>query len=91
MIKMNIYLDNRNKIYRNNNMIVINTNYSGWQLENRNIGFNDIYGIKYFTEDIELNSYYYGLHLLYPYWLTNGDLNDIDIRYATTNLYISSY
>lgn len=71
------------KMYTTPRGVIINTNYSGWQLENKNcFGYNYDSGIKYFTEDLELNSYYYGLNLLYPYWMTNGDLEEIDIRYA---------
>lgn len=75
------YVDKHVQIKPSLCMATINSNYSGAE---RFVLYGDkiYHGIQYFTEDIELNSYYYGLHLLYPYWMSEADLKEMDMRYA---------
>ncbi|RVE54708.1 hypothetical protein evm_000475 [Chilo suppressalis] len=56
----------------------INSNYSGWNMPLHTCDKQ----IKYFTEDIALNSYYYGLQLLHPFWMTNEELDALNPRHA---------
>ncbi|CAH2984060.1 unnamed protein product [Chilo suppressalis] len=71
---MNIY-----QIYDiDNNIIAINANYSQWNGPFDACDKN----IKYFTEDVALNSYYYGLHLLHPFWMSNEELSELNPRHA---------
>lgn len=60
------------------NVISINTNYSNWNSINDNLNEK----IDYFTEDISLNSYYYGVQLLHPFWMSNNELDEINPRHA---------
>ncbi|XP_053610979.1 basic juvenile hormone-suppressible protein 2-like isoform X2 [Plodia interpunctella] len=61
----------------------INTNYSGW---NHPINKCD-QDTNYFREDISLNSYYFGLHLLHPFWMSNEELDAINPRHAEHYLF----
>lgn len=61
-----------------NNFITISANYSGWNLPKNSIQDE----LNYFTEDVFLNSYYLGLHLLHPFWMTNDELDQINPRHA---------
>lgn len=67
-----------NQYYQLHNLIVINTNYSGWNLQ-QNGGDEDL---NYFREDIGLNCYYLGIHLLHPFWMSNEELDEINSRNA---------
>ncbi|KAI8439355.1 hypothetical protein MSG28_013176, partial [Choristoneura fumiferana] len=67
-----------NQYYKNDNIITINTNYSGWNLPLNGCDRE----INYFKEDIALNSYYYGVHLLHPFWMTNDELDQLNPRHA---------
>ncbi|RVE54707.1 hypothetical protein evm_000474 [Chilo suppressalis] len=60
------------------NSIAINTNYSGWNMPPD--ACDKL--IKYYTEDIALNSHYYGLQLLHPFWMTNEELAVFNPRHA---------
>ncbi|CAG9564769.1 unnamed protein product [Danaus chrysippus] len=72
------------QFYRTDDVITINANYSGWNLLNEDC--ND--KLDYFREDIGLNSYYYGVHLQYPFWMNNDELTGIDPKYAEQYYYI---
>ncbi|OWR43053.1 arylphorin subunit alpha [Danaus plexippus plexippus] len=72
------------QFYRSDDVITINANYSGWNLLNEDC--ND--KLDYFREDIGLNSYYYGVHLQYPFWMNNDELTGIDPKYAEQYYYI---
>lgn len=80
-IRLHEYVNKHVQIKPSLYMATINSNYSGAE---RFVLYGDkiYHGIQYFTEDIELNSYYYGLHLLYPYWMSEADLIEMDMRYA---------
>lgn len=69
-----------NQYYKNDDtyVITINTNYSGWNLPLNGCDRE----INYFKEDIALNSYYYGVHLLHPFWMTNDELDQLNPRHA---------
>ncbi|XP_075980273.1 hexamerin 70b-like [Anticarsia gemmatalis] len=67
-----------NQYYKMDDTIIINTNYSGWNLPH-NGGEEEL---NYFREDISLNSYYYGVHLMHPYWLSSRDLDEIHPRHS---------
>lgn len=56
----------------------VNSNYSGWNHPNNGIEKE----INYFREDIGLNTYYMGLHLLHPFWMTNEELDESFPRHA---------
>ncbi|CAK1555808.1 unnamed protein product [Leptosia nina] len=73
-----------NQIFAGNNLVVINTNYSSWNLISEGCEEN----LDYFREDIALNSYYYGVHLQYPFWMSNDELSGVDPRYAERDFYI---
>lgn len=64
--------------YRTDDVLTINSNYSGWNSSSQDCGAE----LNYFREDIGLNSYYYGLHLLHPFWMTNAELDEFDPRHA---------
>ncbi|XP_031764623.2 basic juvenile hormone-suppressible protein 2-like isoform X2 [Galleria mellonella] len=67
------------QIYKNNDHITyINTNYSSWNMP---LDICDI-EVNYFREDIALNSYYYGVHLAHPFWMSNEELDQINSRHA---------
>ncbi|XP_023936945.1 arylphorin subunit alpha-like [Bicyclus anynana] len=72
------------QIFKEQDLVIINTNYSGWNQQN----LNCIDYLDYFRQDIGLNSYYYGMHLLYPFWMSNNELSAIDSRYAEHYYYI---
>lgn len=63
--------------YKNRDTIIINTNYSGWNLP-QNGGDEEL---TYFREDISLNSYYYGVHLMHPYWMFRHKLYTMNARH----------
>lgn len=65
-------------------MVIINTNYSGWNLP-QNGGEDEL---NYFREDISLNSYYYGIHLMHPYWMSSQDLDEIHPRHNEHYYYV---
>ncbi|XP_068617958.1 arylphorin subunit alpha-like [Battus philenor] len=67
-----------NQIFKNGDVIAINTNYSGWNLASN--GCHE--ELNYFREDIGLNSYYYGLQLLHPFWMSNNELEEINSKHA---------
>ncbi|KAI5630688.1 hemocyanin, copper containing domain-containing protein [Phthorimaea operculella] len=67
-----------NQYYKTDKIVSINTNYSGWNLILEECKDK----IDYFTEDISLNAYYYGLHLLHPFWMSNDELDEINPRQA---------
>lgn len=58
--------------------ITINSNYSGWNTPRNGIEEE----INYFREDVGLNSYYLGLHLLHPFWMSNEELDQSFPRHA---------
>jgi hypothetical protein len=64
--------------YIDEDSIAINTNYSGWNIPLHGCDKE----IKYFIEDIALNSYYYGTHLLHPFWMSNAELSEHNPRHA---------
>ncbi|XP_049876510.1 arylphorin subunit alpha-like [Pectinophora gossypiella] len=52
----------------------LNSNYSHW---------NDppegcVDKLDYFREDIGLNAYYFGIHLLHPHWMSNEELSQLN-------------
>lgn len=60
------------------NIISIDSNYSGW-----NIPLNGCDGlISYFKDDVALNSYYYGIQLLHPFWMSNEELDETNPNHA---------
>lgn len=68
------YVDQYYKMY---DTIIINTNYSGWNIP-QNGGEEEL---NYFREDISLNSYYYGVHLMHPYWMFGHELYLLNPRH----------
>ncbi|CAH0400855.1 unnamed protein product [Chilo suppressalis] len=60
------------------NTTFINANYSLCSIEQELCKAQ----IKYFTEDVALNSYYYGLHLLHPFWMSDEELNKANPNHA---------
>lgn len=67
-----------NQIYKTGGIITINTNYSGW-----NLGSNGCHEeLNYFREDIGINSFYSGVQLLHPFWMSNNELEEINSRHA---------
>lgn len=66
------------QFYQLHNFIVMNTNYSGWYLQQN--GGDEV--LNYFREDIALNCYYLGIHLLHPFWMSNEELDEINSRHA---------
>ncbi|XP_034834338.1 arylphorin subunit alpha-like [Maniola hyperantus] len=75
------------QIFREEDMLIINTNYSGWNHWNEDCRDN----LDYFRQDIGLNSYYYGVHLQYPFWMSNDELSALDPKYAEEYYYIHKY
>ncbi|CAH2239993.1 arylphorin subunit alpha-like [Pararge aegeria] len=75
------------QIFREQDLVIINANYSGWNQWNEDCKDN----LDYFRQDIGLNSYYYGVHLLYPFWMSNNELSAIDPKYAEKYYYIHRY
>ncbi|CAG9111366.1 unnamed protein product [Plutella xylostella] len=67
-----------NGYYRTDNTITINANYSGWNTFENPCEKE----LNYFREDIGLNSFYYGLHLLHPFYMSNAELDEINPRHA---------
>ncbi|XP_047992740.1 uncharacterized protein LOC125231338 [Leguminivora glycinivorella] len=67
-----------NQYYRSDDVLFINTNYSGWNLPQNGCDRE----INYLKEDIALNSYYHGVHLLHPFWMSNDDLDLLNPRHA---------
>ncbi|CAG4955891.1 unnamed protein product [Parnassius apollo] len=67
-----------NQIYKHNDIIAINTNYSGWNLPSN--GCHE--DLNYFREDIGINSYYYGVQLLHPFWMSNNEMEEINPQHA---------
>lgn len=63
---------------RTQQFITIDSNYSGWNLPQNGIEEE----INYFREDVGLNSYYLGLHLLHPFWMSNEELDKSFSRHA---------
>lgn len=72
------------QFYRTDDKITINANYSGWHLWNDECKDH----LDYFREDIGVNSYYYGMHLLYPFWMNKDELTGIDPKYAEQYYFI---
>ncbi|XP_028041696.1 hexamerin-1.1-like [Bombyx mandarina] len=86
-MKLRLVMSNRNVLppeaaehqyYQDHGFISINTNYSGWNL----VYNGDDQGINYFREDISLNCYYMGVHLLHPFWMSNDELDLLNLRHA---------
>lgn len=67
-----------NQFAKIDDIISINTNYSGWNLINNGVDKS----LNYFREDIGLNSYYLGLHLLHPFWMSNEKMDEVNPRHA---------
>lgn len=44
--------------------------------------------LRYFTEDIDLNTYYYYFHIDYPFWMNDDILNKFRIRRGEVLLYM---
>ncbi|CAH0720332.1 unnamed protein product, partial [Brenthis ino] len=72
------------QFYRTDDKITINANYSGWHRWNDECKDH----LDYFREDIGVNSYYYGMHLLYPFWMNKDELTGIDPKYADQYYFI---
>ncbi|XP_041981781.1 arylphorin subunit alpha-like [Aricia agestis] len=72
-----------NQYSREENIVTLKSNNSGWN-------FEDLcqQRLNYFREDIGLNSYYYGIHLMYPFWMSNDELSDLDPRFAENYYFI---
>ncbi|XP_063829461.1 basic juvenile hormone-suppressible protein 2-like [Ostrinia nubilalis] len=74
----------KNQVFRIDKRIIINSNYSGW-----NIPLNGCdEKISYFKDDATLNSYYYGVHLRHPYWMPNEELDEINPKHPEHFYYI---
>lgn len=71
------------QVFMDGDLISINTNFSGWN----HLSEDCIDKLDYFRQDIGLNSYYYGIHLLYPFWMSNDELSSIDSNYAEEYYY----
>ncbi|KOB76639.1 Hexamerin 4 [Operophtera brumata] len=69
---------------RKQQFIVIDSNYSGWNLPKNGIDED----INYFREDVGLNSYYLGMHLLHPFWMSNEELDMSYSRHAEHYYYV---
>lgn len=74
----------QNQLYKIDDSIIINTNYSGWNLPH-NGGEEEL---NYFREDIALNSYYYSVHLMHPFWLGSQHLDEIHCRHNQHYYYV---
>lgn len=61
-------LPNAKKTAATTNVLVINSNYTGW-----NKRTNPEQALSYFTEDIGLNTWYYYFHADYPFWVDSND------------------
>ncbi|CAH2043544.1 unnamed protein product, partial [Iphiclides podalirius] len=54
------------------------------------VNLNDEDGLRYFTEDIDLNTYYYYFHVDHPFWMNDDMFNKLNVnRRWEHNLYIS--
>ncbi|KOB76640.1 Very-high-density lipoprotein receptor [Operophtera brumata] len=55
----------------------------------KRVNLNDEDRLRYFTEDIDLNTYYYYFHVDYPFWMKDQTLNKFNVnrRYELT-LYV---
>ncbi|XP_022823237.1 arylphorin subunit alpha-like [Spodoptera litura] len=67
---------NVDQYFKTYDILTINSNYSGWNLP-ENGGEESL---NYFREDIGLNSYYYGMHLMHPFWLIHNKLYTANSR-----------
>lgn len=70
--------------YNLKELIHINSNYSGWNLPKKDKG----YLLNYFQEDVALNSYYLGVHLMHPFWMPSEELEFINPKFAEHYYYI---
>ncbi|KPI97035.1 Basic juvenile hormone-suppressible protein 2 [Papilio xuthus] len=73
-----------NQFYKTGDVIAINTNYSGWNLASN--GCHE--ELNYFREDIGINSYYSGIQLLHPFWMSNSELEEINPKHAEYYYYV---
>ncbi|CAG4955885.1 unnamed protein product [Parnassius apollo] len=54
----------------------------------RRVYLNDEDRLRYFTEDIDLNTYYYYFHVDYPFWMKDDMFDKLKLRRWELNLYI---
>nr|AAB86646.1 moderately methionine rich hexamerin precursor [Hyalophora cecropia] len=54
----------------------------------RRVALNEDDKIKYFTEDIDLNTYYYYFHVDYPFWMKDQIFDKLKTRRFELTLYI---
>lgn len=52
------------------------------------VELNDEDRLRYFTEDIDLNTYYYYFHVDYPFWMKDEVFNKMKLRRFELNLYV---
>ncbi|CAH2043542.1 unnamed protein product, partial [Iphiclides podalirius] len=52
------------------------------------VSLNDEDRLRYFTEDIDLNTYYYYFHVDYPFWMKDDILDKLKVRRWELNFYI---
>ncbi|XP_072944968.1 basic juvenile hormone-suppressible protein 2-like [Epargyreus clarus] len=66
-----------------NNVFIIDEN-----IYDRRVYLNDEDRLRYFTEDIDLNTYYYYFHVDYPFWMRDDIFGKLKMRRWELNLYM---
>lgn len=54
----------------------------------RRVNLNDEDRLRYFTEDIDLNTYYYYFHVDYPFWMRDEMFDKLKVRRFEMTLYV---
>lgn len=54
----------------------------------KRVYFNDEDRLRYFTEDIDLNTYYYYFHVDYPFWMRDSVFNKSKVRRFELTMYV---
>lgn len=54
----------------------------------KRVNLNDEDRLRYFTEDIDLNTYYYYFHVDYPFWMKNQMFDKLKTRRFELTLYV---
>lgn len=62
-------------VYKKDDIFYIKSNYSGWYTAT-----NEETKLTYFTEDIDLNTYYFYFHATYPFWMGSEEFGLVKDR-----------
>nr|WIM01352.1 hexamerin 2 [Limnephilus flavicornis] len=69
-------------VYKKDDTFYIKSNYSGWYTTT-----NEENKLTYFTEDIDLNTYYFYFHASYPFWMNSEEFGLVKDRKGELFLY----